>query len=187
MKNKIWITKGVLSKLGKEFVQSAFIALILFCCLTNSVFAQAEKYKTEKIENKIEFQGNIESVWMYLSNLGNLQNLVPSTIDKSVLVGNGKGAIVTITLKNNKGTVVEKVLKLNNKKRIISYTMLSTPMPIKNYIASFIVKQVTENKIEVTFKASFKVQEKNREGRINAFNNLQIELLNNIKKIEDEK
>lgn len=150
-------------------------------------FSQVEKFGKEKVENKIEFEGNIDTVWTYLSNLGNLQNLVPSTIKKSILVGNGKGSVVTLTLRNNGGTIIEEVTKLNNKKRIISYTMIKTPMPIKRYIAYFIVNQLNAKKVEVQFIASFRVQDKNRESRINAFNKLQMELLNNIKKISSEK
>ncbi len=164
------------------------IKLILFSILfllSQNIFSQTEKFKKEKVENKIEFEANIDSVWTYLSNLGNLQNLIPSIIEKSVLVGNGKGSIVTITLKNNRGIVVEEVIYLDNKKRIIEYKMLSTPMPIKNYIASFTVKQGEGKKVEVTFKSSFSVQEKNRENRLNAFNILQLEFLNNIKQLSN--
>jgi hypothetical protein len=155
--------------------------------LSQKTFSQNEKFQKEEVENKIEFEANIDSVWIYLSNLGNLQNLVPSTIEKSVLVGNGKGSIVTITLKNSRGIVIEEVIKLDNKKRIIEYSMLTTPMPIKNYIASFCVRQGERKKVEVIFKSSFSVQEKNKESRLSAFNNLQLELLNNIKQITNEK
>jgi uncharacterized membrane protein len=163
------------------------ILFFLLILLSQRTFSQTEKFKKEKVENKIEFEANIDSVWTYLSNLVNLQNLVPSIIEKSVLVGNGKGSIVTITLKNSRGIVIEEVIKLDNKKRIIEYTMLSTPMPIKNYIASFNVIQGQGKKIEVIFKASFSVQEKNKESRLSAFNNLQLELLRNIKQITNGK
>jgi Polyketide cyclase / dehydrase and lipid transport len=163
------------------------LLLILLFSISAQIYSQNEKFLKQKIENKIEFEASIDSVWTYLSNLGNLQNLVPSTIEKSVLVGNGKGSIVTLTLKNNKGTIIEEVIELDNKKRIISYTMIETPMPIKKYIASFEVKQVDNKKVQVVFKATFRVQEKNKEARINAFNNLQLELLRNIKEIKNEK
>lgn len=82
---------------------------------------------------------------------------------------------------NNKGVIVEEVVNINNKKRTISYKMLSTPLPIKDYLASFTIKEISKEKFEVIFKATYKVQEVNRQVRSDAFNQLQLELLKNIK------
>jgi hypothetical protein len=153
---------------------------------SSCVFAQEEKYKKAEITNTIEITGDINVAWTYLSNLGNLEKLIPSTIEKSTLVGNGKGSIVTLILTNNKGIIVEKVVQLDNQKRIISYIMLSTPLPIKNYLASFTISKIDDKTFEVKFEATFKVQDKNRKARIDAFNTLQKELLSNTKKLTNE-
>jgi hypothetical protein len=162
-------------------IKSIGLLMLLLCSL--QVFSQTEKFKPASVENSIDFNGNIDSVWAYISNLGHLKYLVPSTIQESVLVGSGIGSIVTITLTNNRGTVIEEVIKLDNEKRIIGYIMRSTPMPIKNYIAHFSVKQLEGSRVSVNFKASFRVQKKNRASRLQAFDKLQIELLTNLKKI----
>lgn len=59
--------------------------------------------------------------------------------------------------------------------------MISTPLPIKDYLASFSVNKLSPGKFEVIFFASFKVQDANRQARLDAFNKLQLELLTKIK------
>ncbi|TAE46800.1 MAG: SRPBCC family protein [Cytophagales bacterium] len=167
-------------------MKKSFITFFVVMMWLGIALAQNEPYKKAKSINKIEIGGNIDFAWTFLSNLSNLEKLVPSTIEKSILTGNGKGGIVTLKLTNNKGSIIEKVVYLDNKKRKISYTMISTPLPIKNYLATFKVNKISEQKFEVVFTASFEVQDKNREVRINAFNTLQLELLQNIKKITNE-
>ncbi|MBC7749777.1 MAG: SRPBCC family protein [Methylotenera sp.] len=161
------------------------LTIILFtsCSFT---FAQSERFKKAEISNRIEIEGDINFAWIYLSNLGNLQNLVPSTIQSSIATGYGIGSSVTLTLTNNKGIIKEEVIKLNNKTFQITYKMTSSPLPIKNYVAGFALKKIAVNKFEVAFDAKFKVQDINRKARLEAFNKLQLELLTNIKKKTDE-
>ncbi len=72
------------------------------------------------------------------------------------------------------------IVKLNNKKRHIVYTMISTPLPTKEYVASFSLTKTSEESFEVIFIAKFKVQQTNPDERIDAFNKLQLELLVNL-------
>lgn len=159
--------------------------IILLCVCSLSGFTQTDKFEKAEVENSIMFKGNINDVWDYLSDLGNLQHLVPSTIEQSVVEGIGVGSTVTLTLKN-KGKIVEKVTKLNPKKHRISYNMIETPLPIRDYLATFSIRKIDSEQIEVTFNANFEVQEINRKQRIDAFNNLQVELLENLKKLKGD-
>lgn len=156
------------------------ILAVLFMVITEAA-AQDGAFKNADITNSIEIEGDINFAWTCISNLGNLQYLVPSTIKKSELTGNGKGSIVTLTLANN-GIIVEEVVKLDNKQRHITYTMISTPLPIKDYKASFRVIPLADNRFEVVFEAKFKVQDVHRKARMDLFNTLQLEFLENIKK-----
>lgn len=166
-----------------EKAKQFFVALLLFSFFYSTA---QEQYKKAVVSNTITITGDINEAWTLLSNLGNLEKLVPSTIEKSTLIGNGKGSTVTLKLTNNKGVIVEKVVQLDNKKRVIAYTMLSTPLPIKDYLASFKVSPIDERSFEVQFEATFKVQDKNRESRIEAFHALQLELLKNLKNITND-
>ncbi|OAQ39805.1 hypothetical protein A5893_09520 [Pedobacter psychrophilus] len=163
------------------------ILFIFFLLSSSSIsFAQTEKFEKAEVENSIVFNADAQSVWIYLSDLSNLKNLVPSTIKESVTNGNGKGSTVSLTLVNG-GKIVEKVSFFNNKRKKINYVMIETPLPIQNYLASFLVDDIGDKRVRVTFKAVFEVQSKNRKFRLDAFQNLQLELLENLKKLKSEK
>ena len=98
--------------------------------------SNAQKNVKLKVENNIKITSDFDEVWTAVSNLENLDRLVPEIISKTEAVGNGKGSVVTLTLKANGDKVVEEITKLDNKRKIISYEMLQTPMPISNYKAT---------------------------------------------------
>ena len=161
--------------------------LTVFVLLTSNIlFSQDDSFKKTTVENSITFKGNADSVWQYLSDLGHLQFLVPSTIKSSITNGQGAQSIVTLTLQNG-GQIVEKVVKFNAKKRIICYIMIETPLPIKDYLACFKVTNARKKEVKVTFKACFFVQDELREERIEAFEKLQKELLTNLKNFKHDK
>lgn len=143
--------------------------------------AQTEVYKEDKLFTKMEMSGDIHFAWEYLSNLGNLQHLFPSTVQQSVAKGNGKGSLVTLTITNGKGTIVEEVVELDNHRRYIAYKMVKTPLPVRDDLASFEIKGLTKTRFEVTFVASYKVEDSNRQVRWGAFKKLQFELLDSLK------
>ena len=145
-------------------------------------FINAQTFNKVKIANDIEMTANMDEVWTAISNLANLDELVPEIISKTEMVGNGKGSVITLTLKSNGLQVVEKVTKLDNKKHIIVYEMLETPMPISDYKATIKIIPLKIDSYKVRFNAVFKVQDKDRETMENTIANFQKTLLSNIKK-----
>lgn len=159
------------------------IALIL---IGNTGFAQ--NLKKVKVSNNIEIKSSLNEVWTTLSNLENLDKLVPEIVSKTETLGNGKGAIVTLTLKSNGLKVVERVTKLDNKRHIIVYEMLETPMPIAGYKATIKITPLINKSFKIDFSSVFKVQEKDKAAMLATINNFQNILLSNIKtKYNDEK
>lgn len=156
-----------------------FLAL-LFVCATS--FVNGQTLNKVKVTNDIEMTANLDEVWTAISNLGNLDKLVPEIISKTEMVGNGKGSVVTLSLKSNGLEVVEKVTKLDNAKHIIVYEMLETPMPISDYKATIKIIPFKTNSYKVSFDAVFKVQDKDRETMETTIANFQKTLLSNIKK-----
>ncbi len=164
-----------------------FSVIIIALIFTgNAGFAQ--NLKRVKVSNSIEMESSLNEVWTTLSNLENLDKLVPEIVSKTESLGNGKGAIVTLTLKSNGLKVVERVTKLDNKRHIIVYEMLETPMPISGYKATIKITPLINNRFKIDFSSGFKVQEKDRAAMVATINNFQIMLLSNIKtKYNDEK
>ncbi len=157
-----------------------FSVIIIALIFTgNAVVAQ--NLKKIKVSNSIEMEGSLNEVWTTLSNLENLDKLVPEVVSKTEGLGNGKGAIVILTLKSNGLKVVERVTKLDNKQHIIVYEMLETPMPISGYKATIKITPLINNSFKIDFSYVFKVQDKDKEAIVAAINNFQKMLLTNIK------
>ncbi|TDT45032.1 polyketide cyclase/dehydrase/lipid transport protein [Maribacter spongiicola] len=156
-----------------------FLSIVIVCATS---FVNGQTFNKVKVTNDIEMTRNMDEVWTAISNLANLDKLVPEIISKTAMVGNGKGSVITLTLKSNGLEVVEKVTKLDNEKHIIVYEMLETPMPISGYKATIKIIPFKTNSYKVSFDAVFKVQDKNRETMETTISNFQKTLLSNIKK-----
>lgn len=154
--------------------------------LTFSLFvfvpiANAQKTVKVKVENSVIMSKDLSEVWTAVSNLENLDKLVPEIISETSTVGNGEGSIVMLTLKANGAKVVEKITKLDNKKRVISYEMLETPMPLSYYKATISISPSDGNNYTIRFEAVLKTEEINREKMRTTIDNFQKTLLTNIK------
>lgn len=143
--------------------------------------SNAQKNVKLKVENSIVLTADFDEVWTAISNLENLDKLVPEIISETRSVGNGKGSVVTLTLKVNGAEVVEEITKLDNKNRIISYEMLETPMPVSYYKATINMLLNTDGTYNINFKAILKTDETNREKMRTTIDNFQKTLLTNVK------
>ena len=143
--------------------------------------SNAQKNVKLKVENNIKITSDFDEVWTAVSNLENLDRLVPEIISKTEAVGNGKGSVVTLTLKANGDKVVEEITKLDNKRKIISYEMLQTPMPISNYKATIRMLANADGNHTIKFIAVLKTDKANSEKMKGTIDNFQKTLLTNVK------
>ncbi len=158
----------------------AIVMTLLFVLI--SAIGKAQTFKKVAVSNSIEMNTRRNEVWTVLSDLTNLDVLVPEIISKTETVGSGKGALVTLTLKSNGLKVVEHVIELDNDKHTLVYEMIETPMPISGYKATIKIIPTNSNDYKIRFDAVFKVQEENRETMVTTIGNFQKMLLSNIKK-----
>lgn len=159
------------------------VALSIWIFISTSTFGLTQTLKKVNVSNHIEMTGQIEEVWTIISNLKNLDQLVPEIVKTTKIVGNGKGSIITLTLKSSGKNVVEEVYKLDNKRYVMSYRMLKTPMPIDDYRATIKIISSGSTSYHIYFDAVFKVNEKNKETMKATIDNFQKTLLLNTKKI----
>lgn len=152
---------------------------VSFCLMAQ--ISNAQKNVKLKVENSIEITSDFNEVWTAVSNLENLDRLVPEIISKTDAVGNGKGSVVTLTLKANGDKVVEEITKLDNKKKIISYEMLQTPMPISYYKATIRMLASDDGRYTIKFIAVLKTDKANGEMMKGTIDNFQKTLLTNVK------
>ncbi len=155
--------------------------ILTLSCLLIIFSLNAQKTVKVKVENDIVLNADLDEVWTAISNLENLDKLVPEIIGETEGIGNGEGAIVTLTLNANGAKVVEEITKLDNKRRVISYEMLDTPMPLSYYKATISITQTDSPEFVIRFKAVFKTDKANEEKMRTTIDNFQRTLLSNVK------
>jgi len=72
------------------------------------------------------------------------------------MVGEGVGAVRTVTLEGG-AEVQERLEALDDAERSLSYSIVSSPLPIENYLATIQVAAASDDECEVTWSATFNV------------------------------
>ena len=108
-----------------------------------------------KVEEKIVLNASSEAVWALTGGFNALDRWHPDVM-KSTLMGTGKdaGDIRVLTLHDNL-TIVERLVSYDETAMKLQYRILESPLPIANYLSSISVKNVDDNRAEVTWQSSF--------------------------------
>ncbi len=107
----------------KIFVLAAGSAALIFSSV--SAFAIESSY-TAKSANLPD------TSWLKVGNFGGIGDWHPA-VAKAVLSHGNK--IRTLTLKGG-GTIVERLLKWDEKDKSYTYTIVSSPLPVKDYVST---------------------------------------------------
>lgn len=108
-----------------------------------------------KINGTINTSAN--KVWELVSDFGGLDNFVEA-VTKCSIDGQGVGAVRTLTLQDG-GVVKEKLESRNDEKRVLKYSIVESPMPIKNYKGRMEVNRLSETTSEFTWSSTFDAEE----------------------------
>lgn len=127
-----------------------------------TTFAQSQRSTNVKVVNSSVVRQSADEVWKKLKSFGGLEKFTPEVIEKTIVTGTGVGVERTLVLTNNQGNVVEKLTNINERKMTIVYKMISTPMPLQNYVGKMRVVKVDSNSCEVFFTSTFSVTNENK-------------------------
>lgn len=111
-----------------------------------------------------------EQVWNIVSKFGKLDSFVEA-IEECKSDGSGVGAIRTLILQDG-STVKEKLESLNNTEHTLSYSIVESVMPIKNYIGTMTVNELGENRSEFTWSSEFRAENGQEQEMIEALEGL---------------
>lgn len=93
---------------------------------------------------KVEMQTNLdvspEKVWELIGGFNALPDWHPA-IEKSELDKEGKVRKLSLA---GGGTIVEKLDEMDDDKRVYSYSITDSPLPVSNYTATITVKEGTD-------------------------------------------
>lgn len=89
---------------------------------------------------------HIDKVWMKIRDFNALPNWHPAIANSFIEDGEASdkvGCVRNFNLKEG-GTIREKLLALSDLDYLCSYSILESPMPLKNYVATLQLKPITD-------------------------------------------
>jgi len=102
---------------------------------------------------KTTINAGADQVWRTVSDFNGLGKFVAAVASSSVN-GTGIGAERTLILKDG-GRIVEKLEKLDNDTRTLHYSIVSSPLPVKNYVSKISIHKLGSNQCEITWSSTF--------------------------------
>ena len=98
--------------------------------------------------------GSADAVWGYIREFNGLPAFI-SAITKSTTEGSGVGAVRTLTLEGGGPPILEKLEKFDDAARTLSYSIVTSPLPVKDYFSTVEVKALGPNQCEVKWYSTF--------------------------------
>ena len=92
------------------------------------------------------------SLWALVSDFGAIDKIMEG-IDECVLEGDGVGALRKVTTAN--GEIVESLDALDHENMTLVYSIVSGPMPFKDYSATMVVTADGDESCSLTWTGSF--------------------------------
>ncbi len=94
-----------------------------------------------------------EEVWQIVGDFNGLPRFVAAAT-KSRMEGEGVGALRTLTLPDG-NEIVERLEAYDDDARTLSYSIVSGPLPVKDYHSTMKVSPLSETRCEVTWSSTF--------------------------------
>ena len=107
-----------------------------------------------KVSMQTTIHASADEVWNTISDFNGLPTFIPAII-KSSMEGSGVGAVRTLKLQDSDAPIVEKLERLDEQARTLSYSIIESPLPLANYIATVEVRQLDEKQCELKWWSTF--------------------------------
>ena len=107
-----------------------------------------------------------EMAWAKLSEFVGIEDFSP--IVKSSMEGEGPGAIRTCHMPDG-AVFTEELEILDGSRRILEYTILTSPLPVSDYHSRVQIEDVDEEKCQFTWSAKFNVSEESKPDMVAMF------------------
>jgi hypothetical protein len=107
-----------------------------------------------KIDMKTGLNVAADEVWKLIGGFNTLPDWHPA-IEKSELEDEGNMRRLSLA---GGGTVVEKLVKRDDNERVYTYSIIDSPLPVKNYEATIRVKDDGEGNTTVEWSSEFEAE-----------------------------
>jgi hypothetical protein len=107
-----------------------------------------------KVSMSTRLNASADQVWKVLRDFNGLPVFV-AAIKKSTMEGSGVGAVRTLTFEGGGPPVVEKLEKLDDQAKTLSYSIITSPLPVKDYFSTMEVMDVGAGQCELKWYSTF--------------------------------
>ena len=94
-----------------------------------------------------------ETVWQTVSDFQGIDKYL-AMVTESTMVGSGVGAVRTLTLEGG-AQVVERLEKLDGRLRSLTYAIIDSPLPIKDYVSTMDLQDLGGDRCLVMWASKF--------------------------------
>ncbi len=107
-----------------------------------------------KVSMSTRINVSADQVWKVLRDFNGLPAFI-AAIKKSTMEGSGIGAVRTLTLEGGGPPIVEKLEKLDDQAKTLSYSIVTSPLPLKDYFSTVEVIDLGPAQCELKWYSTF--------------------------------
>ncbi len=107
-----------------------------------------------KVSMSTSIKASADQVWKLISDFNGLPAFI-SAIKSSTMEGSGVGALRTLTLAGGAPPIVEKLEKLDDQAKTLSYSIVTSPLPLEDYFATVEVIDLGPGQCELKWYSTF--------------------------------
>jgi Polyketide cyclase / dehydrase and lipid transport. len=132
-----------------------------------------------KVSMSTELDVSSNAVWNLVGGFNTLPDWHPA-VEKSEL--EKEGSMRRLSLVGG-GTVIEKLEKMDDKNRLYSYSIIDSPLPVVNYMATLKVTDLGKGKTKVEWSSEFKPSGASEADAVKVIQGIYQAGFNNLKKL----
>ncbi len=99
-----------------------------------------------------EIAGGVDAVWAKIADFGGIEEWAPR-LEKCELEGEGVGSVRRISMGGMQ--IGERLEKLDEAGRSLTYSIVEGPMPVENYLATITVSDIGSGRSHIVWTCSF--------------------------------
>ncbi len=135
-----------------------------------------------KVSMSTELAVPVDELWKLIGGFNALPTWHPA-VARSETEGKGVGATRTLTLAGG-GTITEKLEKVDDDERVYSYSIVSGPLPVADYVATIRVKPGPDGKNAVVeWSSEFRPKGASEQAAVDAIAGVYQAGLDNLRKM----
>jgi len=107
-----------------------------------------------KVSMSTRINASADQVWKVLRDFNGLPVFI-AAIKKSTMEGSGVGALRTLTIEGGGPPIVEKLEKFDDQAKTLSYSIVTSPLPVTEYFSTVEVTDLGPGQCELKWYSTF--------------------------------